>query len=133
MLDRGRKIGGLFRQVVVDAARPVLLPVLAARERSGGDVEVYLLKVSCVSGLAWPFFAFVALFAEPIVNVLLGPIWISVMPIVQILCVTGTWVPINSLNEKFYIALGLLPVLLRRQAVLKPITLALIATAAWFP
>jgi O-antigen/teichoic acid export membrane protein len=131
LVDRGRRISGLFNHAVTEAVRPAVLPMLADRERAGRDLkDAYLLKVSCVSALAWPFFGFLALFAEPVVGLLLGPTWSGAVPIVRILCLIGIWAPINSLNPKFYIALGMLPILLYRQAVLQPVKLVLVAGGA---
>lgn len=134
LLDRGRKMSKLFNQVVIEAVKPVVLPVLAKHERSGGDLkEAYLYKVSCLSALAWPFFAFIALFAEPIVGLVLGPTWSEVVSIVRVLCIlclAGIWGPPNQLNARFYIALGLLPALLRRQVVLQSAKLLLVAGCA---
>jgi O-antigen/teichoic acid export membrane protein len=132
LIDRGRRIGGLFDHVVVEAVSPVVLPTLADHERRGGDLKgAYLLKVSCVSAIAWPFFAFIALFAEPLVELLLGPDWSGVVPIVRILCLAGIWVPTNSFNARFYIALRMLPVLLRRQVILQPVKVVLVAGCAF--
>lgn len=131
LLSRGQRIGGLFDEALLQAVKPVILPALAHHRRAEGDLkEAYLLKAACISALAWPCFGFTALFAEPIVGLLLGPAWMGVVPIVIILCLGGVCTPLTNLNAKFYIALGMLPVFLLRQSILQPVKLLLVAAGA---
>jgi O-antigen/teichoic acid export membrane protein len=68
------------------ALQPVVLPAMAARARSSGDLkEVYLRGHALMSGLQWPGLVTVALLAEPIVTVLLGRQWLPVAPLAQVM------------------------------------------------
>ncbi len=85
----GRAAGlvDLFNRLVVQATSYVALPHLSAKVRAGEDVnQPYLRAVTYMTGLAWPFYAFLALFAGLIVPMLYGPQWHPAIPLVQFIC-----------------------------------------------
>jgi O-antigen/teichoic acid export membrane protein len=108
VFSRAQSVASLFDKAVMQAVSPVVLPILARRLRTGNDVaDLYLLKVAYVSALSWPFFGFVALWADSIVALLLGSQWRDTIPVVQLLCIAGVLLPFNQMNQKFFVALGL--------------------------
>ncbi len=85
-----RAIGliGIFNKVFFEGLQPVLLPALSEKVRRGEDLgETYLRAMEHVSVLYWPFLAFLALMAGPIVEILLGQQWVDAVLLVQILCI----------------------------------------------
>lgn len=85
----GRAAGlvDLFNRLVVQAASYVALPHLSVRVRAGMDVtEPYLRAITFMTGLAWPFYAFLAVNAGLIVPVLYGNQWHPAVPLVQMIC-----------------------------------------------
>ena len=53
-----------------------MLPGLAAAERQDGNIApLYLRIVEVITGLAWPAYAALALWATPLVTMLYGPNW----------------------------------------------------------
>lgn len=82
-------IADVFQLQVMSAVDPVALTAVARAVRSGQEVRPpYLRAVACVTGLGWPFYAFVVLMAFPIVRLLFGPQWDDIVPLVQLLCLS---------------------------------------------
>lgn len=76
----------LPQRVVMSAIGAVALPVLSQQARDGGDLKAsYLRALSTISAVEWPAVLVLAVLAEPIVLLLLGPSWLEVAPLVQIL------------------------------------------------
>lgn len=118
LFSRAQAVVALFDRSVSQAIAPVVLPLLASRRRAGAPLApIYLKKVAYVSALAWPFFLFVVLLAEPIVSLLLGAAWLEAVPIVQLLALAGLVLPLVQMNQKFYVALDLQHAYLRVQTV----------------
>ena len=79
-----------FSRTVLQAALSIALPHFSSRVRSGGDVRAdYITAVELLTGLAWPFFAVLALAAAPTIRLLLGDQWDEAIPIARILCASG--------------------------------------------
>lgn len=132
LFTRAQGVVALFDRGVLQAIAPVVLPVLAARARKGQDLRpIYLRKVAYLAGTAWPFFAFVGLFAEPLVGVLLGGQWDAAVPVVRLLCLTGLLLPFNQMNLQFFIALDMLASYLRIQAVNQAVKIPLVVALAF--
>jgi O-antigen/teichoic acid export membrane protein len=116
LFNRAQAVVGLFDKGFLQAISPIVLPMLEARKRDGRDLKsIYFMKIAYLSGIAWPFFAFVALMADPIIGVLLGDQWMAAAPVVRILAVAGLLLPFNNMNLKFFIALDMQSRYLRLQ------------------
>lgn len=75
-------------RTIVSALQPVVLPVLAAQARDGGDLRAsYLHGHVLMSAIQWPMLIMLALLAEPVVLVLLGPQWIEAAPLVRMIAI----------------------------------------------
>ncbi len=71
---------------VVSALQPVVLPAFAARARSGGDLKTaYLHGHALMSAIQWPALVMLALLADPVVRVMLGPQWMDAAPLVRMI------------------------------------------------
>lgn len=123
LFSRAWAVAGLFDRAVLQAVSPVILPLLAGKVRHGDGThrqrlgDLYVIKISYLTALAWPFFAFLAIWAGPVVAVLLGPEWRDAVPVLQLLCIAGALLPFNQMNQKFFIALGLIDRYMRIQLV----------------
>jgi O-antigen/teichoic acid export membrane protein len=79
-----------FNRLVLQSINTFSTPHFSARMRAGLEVrETYLHAICLITGLAWPFFAVTAVFARPIVAIVLGPQWSAAAPVAQILCVAA--------------------------------------------
>lgn len=97
----------LFSRLIMTSIWPVVLPHFAAQSRTGQDMkESFLRTVSYVTGVAWPFFAFITLMAYPIVRILYGPQWDASVPLVRILAASAWLSSPFMLVGQLMIALG---------------------------
>jgi len=79
-----------FNRLVLQAVNTFSTPHFSARLRAGLEVrKSYLHAISLITGLAWPFFAVIAVFAGPIIQVVLGPQWAGSVPVARVLCVAA--------------------------------------------
>ncbi|HEV7267336.1 MAG TPA: oligosaccharide flippase family protein [Falsiroseomonas sp.] len=114
---RALTVKTLLNKAVVEAVSPVVLPVLARETRQGRDLGgLYLRKIGALTALHWPFFAVLALLAEPLVLLVLGPQWAAAAPVVRVLALAGLFDPFGALSLKFFVALGANGAFLRIQA-----------------
>jgi O-antigen/teichoic acid export membrane protein len=126
LVNRAQKITAIFDKVVLEGFMPVLLPYLTSQLREGGDIRRELEhKAVMLSGIAWPFFGFVALAAEPIVALLLGERWAAAAPVLRILSLGGLALPISAGMYLFLTAMGLLRPFLPWQLVAQVLVVAM--------
>lgn len=131
LYDRALTVTKLLDKAFVQALAPVVLPVLSREVRGGGDLRrPYLRKVGALTAIYWPFFAVLALLAEPAVALLLGPQWAAAAPIVRALAVAELFAPFTALSAKFFNALDANAAYLRIQAVAVAVRLAAVALLA---
>nr|WP_281373796.1 oligosaccharide flippase family protein [Parvularcula dongshanensis] len=131
LYDRARRVTWTFGDLVLNVVSPVVLPALAEAKRAGrGFAQAYLFKLHALSAAAWPFFAALAIAAEPVVRVLLGPDWLEAVPLVRAACLFGLPLPFHVTDTPFLIASGQERAYLRIQAVTQALTLVLVLAAA---
>jgi O-antigen/teichoic acid export membrane protein len=131
VLSRAQVVVQVFDKALMDAVTPVVLPALSAAQRAGRPLgPAYLRQVACLAAVAWPFFAALALLAEPAVRLLLGPAWGEAVPVVRWLCLAGLFLPLSALVLPYLVAVGELRAWLPVQAGLQIGRLALVVPAA---
>jgi O-antigen/teichoic acid export membrane protein len=120
----------IFNRVVMRALWPVMLPYFSGQARDGGDLKAsYAWAMSCLSGVAWPFFGFVALMAYPIVRILYGDQWDASVPLVKVFCLSGMLlVPIYPAGQ-ILVALGMARTTMQLQFVLLAFKVLLLLAA----
>ena len=97
----------LFNRNVLNAILPVCLPYFAKNNREHGNVtRGYLLAVSIITAIGWPFLAGVAIGAYAAVRIVYGPQWIASVPLAQILCAAGALEMVHYLAKEALIATG---------------------------
>lgn len=104
------KAGGVlavFHQAIGSAVAPVVYALYAERARSDGDVgDAYLRTVGYMTAFAWPFYAFVALMAAPIVRLLYGDQWDATVPLIRIMCCSSALYSMSSMARYLFLATG---------------------------
>ncbi len=85
--SRGYGIVNIFRTNIVGAIGAVAFPAYA-REHREGNAAPWLFRKSLVylTAISWPFFAFSALMAYPLIHLAFGNQWDSAIPIMRWLC-----------------------------------------------
>ncbi|MGV7206264.1 oligosaccharide flippase family protein [Oxalobacteraceae bacterium A2-2] len=105
----GKAVGvlNMFNQLVTSAVAPVLLPLFALRARQGSGLsEAYLHTAACMTGVAWPFFAVVAVAAPELVRMLYGTQWDRAIPLIRIMCCSSALYSMFSMARYLLLAQG---------------------------
>jgi O-antigen/teichoic acid export membrane protein len=123
----------VFNKAITSAVSPVVFPLYAEHVRAADDVnQVYLRTVSYMTAFAWPFFAFVALMALPLVRLLYGNQWDAAAPLIRIMCFSSAIVSMSSMARYFLVATGHVKTQARLDALAVPVRVAALLAAAPF-
>jgi len=88
LFSRAQSIVSVIRNGLFTAIARPLLPALGALEAQGaGLAPLYLRVIESVTGLAWPAYVLLAIWAEPLIRLLYGPRWSGVAALVPPLAV----------------------------------------------
>lgn len=108
LLNRARRLIRLFDASVLEGLKPVVLPAFSrALEDGVPPARLYLLKLEHLCGLCWPAYLVVALLAEPLIDVALGPGWADAVPVVWALAAMAFAFPFTKMSLKLFAALDL--------------------------
>lgn len=133
LYNRALLVCQLPDKVVLGGAAPVILPALAAEARAGGNLAAsYVRAVSFITALQWPALIVLAILAHPVVLVLLGDQWLSLVPLVQVLALASLFSFTNELNYPVLVSLGAMKDLLLRALIVWPASALVIAGASTF-
>jgi O-antigen/teichoic acid export membrane protein len=132
LFNRAHTVYKIMDRVLFEGIEPVVLPALSDSLRHGANpLRVYLTKVDYLAVICWPGFALIALLAEPLVALLLGPGWGEVVPVVRILAVMGLMLPFSKMSNKFFVAIDATGAYLRIQTAQQVVRVGLCAGAAF--
>ncbi len=107
LFSRASGLVELFHRTVLRAIMPVCLPYFARNNREQGSViEGYLMSVSYLTVIGWPFLTFVGIVAYSAIRIIYGTQWTASVPLAQILCVAGAIELIHYLAKEALIAGG---------------------------
>ncbi|CAN7318700.1 oligosaccharide flippase family protein [Pseudoduganella sp. LjRoot289] len=130
---KAQSVIGLFNQGITSAVSPVAYALFAAQARAGQDVRVaYLTAISCMTALAWPFFAWLALMALPVVRLLYGDQWDSAVPLIQVMCCASALYSMFSMARYLFLAGGHVRAQARLDALSVPVRVAAVLLATPF-
>lgn len=105
--SRGYSVVNIFRDKVVSAITAVAYPAFAAEHRNTGTAPaLFLRSLVYLTGISWPFFAFAALMAFPMVRILFGDQWDAAVPLMQWLCVAAIVGTLIYQCNQFFVAVG---------------------------
>ena len=121
----------IFNNLFANSIYPTVLPLLS---RSNHDinklVDGYLKIVSYSLVFAWPFFTFLYLYAFETIRVLYGTQWDTAVPLVEIFCFAGVFLPITLFSDNLFIALGRPEITLKIQLISNITKLLLVLMAS---
>ncbi|WP_022722512.1 oligosaccharide flippase family protein [Rhodopseudomonas sp. B29] len=88
LYSRAVNVTQVFDKLVTQVVSPVILPAIFAQTEAGKKPRnIYLHAISLLTALHWPFLIFMAIMAKPIISIWLGPTWLEVVPLIQLLCI----------------------------------------------
>lgn len=123
LLGRAMGLINVFESYFSSAVKGIVLPHFAEVQRSGFALrDSYLKTLAMTSGIAWPFFAFVAVMAAPIVQVLYGDQWGEAVPLAQLLSAYGALKLLAYFADHTLLAVGLA----KRNLIVEAISLAVV-------
>jgi O-antigen/teichoic acid export membrane protein len=132
LYSRAAMICGLPEKVLLAGVTPVALPALSARAREGHGLKSYYLgAVTYITGLQWPALIFLGLLAHPLVMILLGPQWTSVVPLVQIMAAAMLLCLPAALTNATLVAAGGVRDTLRLSLIVLPLCGTVVTLAAF--
>ena len=134
-LSRAVTICQLSDKIVLPSVSSVALPALADQHRSGRSLkDAFLASISYVSVVQWPSLLLVAWFAEPVVGIILGPQWLSAVPLVQIMALASLFAMPSALPYSVLVSAGKIGHMVRAALLALPLGAALaIVAALWGP
>lgn len=90
LFGRAQQLCQLPERLILGALQPVILPALSDHARNGGDPKaVWLGGLGLAAAVQWPFLACLALTAEPLTVLVLGPQWVGAAPILSLMAVAS--------------------------------------------
>ncbi|MBN9132070.1 MAG: lipopolysaccharide biosynthesis protein [Nitrosospira multiformis] len=96
---------GIFNKAFLEALWGVILPHFSRQHRDGSlDKDQYLFLVACITTVAWPFFATLAVLSEPVIRLLFGDQWLESAPVLRILCVHAILIYTTVLVDQMLIS-----------------------------
>ncbi|ABG31206.1 polysaccharide biosynthesis protein [Roseobacter denitrificans] len=105
--NRADQVVKLFDKIFLNSFSPVIHPAFVQAIKDKHDpATIYLKKVELLTALIWPAFAMIAILADPLCRVVLGPGWDAAPVVVQLLALIGIARPFTQMNQALFIALG---------------------------
>jgi O-antigen/teichoic acid export membrane protein len=131
LFNRGQSVTGLFSRLLMDAIYPVVLPQLSQMRRDDADIgEGVLRAISYLAVVSWPFFLFLSIFADPLVEILLGDQWAGTADLLHIMALAGIFWIIAPIANPLLIASGKIQLTLHAQLINQPIAVLGVLFAA---
>lgn len=133
LFSRAQGMRSMFDRIVLTSITRIALPDFSKRVREGKNLRgLHLSWRSHLTVAAWPFFAFLAVMADPIVRLMFGPKWLGAVPILQLLCISGLFIPLNHLTQPLFIAYGKINVAVRVGLLIEPLRIAIIIVGSLY-
>lgn len=107
LFSRAMGVRRLFERICLGSVVTFLLPHLSAKIRANRALRSEYISTSAyMTGLGWPFFAFVSVTAEPIIVMMYGEAWVSAAPVLRALCLSAIISLPFWLTSQFLVAVG---------------------------
>ncbi|SFH18377.1 Membrane protein involved in the export of O-antigen and teichoic acid [Nitrosospira sp. Nsp14] len=121
----------IFGKAFTEGLWGVILPHFSKQHRDGKiDSDQYLFLVSCITAVAWPFFATLAVLAEPVIHILFGIKWLESVPVLRILCAYAILTYTTMLVDQMLISSGKIRTSFRIMASIQMLTVVAVLFAA---
>jgi O-antigen/teichoic acid export membrane protein len=123
----------VFDRLVGQVLNPVIMPAVFAQTKAGGNLKhIYLDAIALLTAVHWPFLAFVAIMAQSIISIWLGPTWLEVVPLVRMMCIAYLSLFAACLTYPVLVAAGSVRDALVSSLISLPPSLLVILVASFF-
>lgn len=107
LLQRAITLATFTDTVLLAGLGSVTLPAFSKKARDGADLkQTYLKAISYITAVQWPALAFISAMAYPLTLLLLGPEWVEVAPVAQVIALALMFNFAATLNFPVLVALG---------------------------
>ena len=131
LYSRAQGLIYLFHRDMMDAVRKVVFPAFAKAVREEQDLlKAYLQAVNYVTVFAWPFYAFLGVYTQPIIRLMFGDQWDEAVPLVKILVFAGAIGALWNLSSNALLAMGQINKILRVELIVQTTRACLVFYAA---
>lgn len=131
LYNRATAVTRLLRSGV---ERAVLLIAVREFSRDRGDLarlkQRYLAGLGMLTSVSWPALACFAFLSEPIVLLLFGTEWAGTAPLASVLAVAGIVFAAGALSQQVHAALDRPDTILKREAVIQTVQIAMLVSVA---
>jgi O-antigen/teichoic acid export membrane protein len=133
LFSRAVGITQVFDKVVGQVLGPVIMPAIFAHAKEGGNLKrIYLDAVALLTAVHWPFLAFLAIMAQPIISIWLGDTWLEIVPLVRMMSIAYLSLFAACLTYPILVAVGSVRDALVSSLISLPPSLLLIFVASFF-
>ena len=133
LYSRAIGVTQVFDKMVGQVLGPVIMPAIFAQTQTGGDLKrIYLDAISLLTAVHWPFLTFMAILAQPIILIWLGPTWLEIVPLVRMMCIAYLSLFAACLTYPILVAVGSVRDALVSSLISLPPSLLVIFAASFF-
>lgn len=133
LFSRAQGVVNIFHRLVLSGLSPVVTPFLAEKHRNHKELTApYLLGLSYMTGLSWPFFAAMTVVADDFVVALYGEKWLAAGDIIQLWSLAMIINFLSYLSNPLLVATGNIQILTRLNLLIAPTQIMLVALAAQY-
>jgi O-antigen/teichoic acid export membrane protein len=133
LYSRAIGVTQVFDKLVGQVLGPVIMPAIFAQTQTGGNLKrIYLDAISLLTAVHWPFLTFMAILAQPIILIWLGPTWLEIVPLVQMMCIAYLSLFAACLTYPILVAAGSVRDALVSSLISLPPSLLVIFAASFF-
>jgi O-antigen/teichoic acid export membrane protein/peptidoglycan/xylan/chitin deacetylase (PgdA/CDA1 family) len=121
----------LFTRLIANALTPLILPYFAQMRREDQPLaQPYLLAVSQLTAVAWPFFSVLLVLAYPVTRALYGYHWDASVPVARLMCLGGAIAALGLFASQAMIAAEQVRSSTLCNLIVQPLRIAAVAAAA---
>lgn len=123
----------LFDKLIGQVLSPVIMPAIFNETGAGGSLKrIYLDAMALLTAVQWPFLAFMAIMAHPIILIWLGATWLEVVPLVRLLSIANLALFAACLTYPVLVAVGRVRDSLISSLISLPPSLLVVFAASFF-
>jgi O-antigen/teichoic acid export membrane protein len=133
LYSRAMGVTQIFDRLVGQVLGPVIMPAIFTQTQTGGNLKrIYLDAISLLTAVHWPFLTFMAILAQPIILIWLGPTWLEIVPLVRMLCIAHLSLFAACLTYPILVAVGSVRDAMVSSFISLPPSLLVIFAASFF-
>jgi O-antigen/teichoic acid export membrane protein len=133
LYNRAAMVSEIPQMIFLTSVFSVAFPALAAEIRQGRSLkDPYLRALSYITVFYWPALALLATLAYPVVSIVLGQQWLSIVPLLRVMALAYlAWFPV-ILTVPVLLAVGANRDRVLVHLIARPVSAVILCSAAYF-